>query len=73
MPPLPVLSGREARAVFEKAGWRFARQKGSHMYLVKSGQRMALSIPDHKELDTGLLRGLIRKAGLTVEEFTALL
>ena len=28
-----------------------------------------LSIPDHRELDTGLLRGLIRDAGLTVDEF----
>ena len=32
--------------------------------------RQMLSIPDHKELAPGLLRGLIRKAGLTVEEFS---
>jgi hypothetical protein len=32
-----------------------------------------LTIPDHRELDRGLLRGLIRDTGLTVEEFVALL
>ena len=32
-----------------------------------------LSVPDHKELDRGTLRGLIRGAGITVEEFVALL
>ena len=32
-----------------------------------------LSIPNHKELGKGLLRGLVRDAGLTVEQFTELL
>lgn len=31
-----------------------------------------LSVPNHKELDRGLLRALIRDAGLTVDEFIAL-
>ena len=73
MPQLPVVSGREARRAFEKAGWTFNRQRGSHMILVKAGLPVNLSIPDHRELDRGLLRGLIRDAGLTVEEFVALL
>jgi hypothetical protein len=32
-------------------------------------ERPTLSIPNHKELAPGLLRGLIRKSGLTVEQF----
>ena len=32
-----------------------------------------LSIPDHKELDRGTLRALIRGAGIIVEEFVGLL
>ena len=32
-----------------------------------------LSIPDHRELDRGTLRKLIRDAGITVEEFLRLL
>jgi len=73
MPQLPVISGREARRAFEKIGWVFSRQKGSHMILGKSGVPMNLSIPDHRPLDRGTLRGLIRHAGLTVEQFLELL
>jgi predicted RNA binding protein YcfA (HicA-like mRNA interferase family) len=73
MPKLPVISGREARAAFEKAGWHFDRQRGSHMVLIRSGTPFNLSIPDHRELDRGLLRGLIRDAGMTPEEFAGLL
>ena len=73
MPPLPAISGRQARRAFEKVGWVFTRQRGSHMVLTKSGISANLSVPDHRELDRGLLRGLIRDAGLTVEQFAALL
>jgi predicted RNA binding protein YcfA (HicA-like mRNA interferase family) len=73
MPKLPVISGREARRAFEKAGWVFNRQRGSHMILIKSGAPLNLSIPDHHELDRGLLRGLIRDSGMSVDEFMNLL
>jgi predicted RNA binding protein YcfA (HicA-like mRNA interferase family) len=43
------------------------------MILVKDGVRVTLSIPDHRELDTGLLRGLIRDAGLSIDAFLELL
>lgn len=73
MPQLPVISGREARRAFEKDGWTFNRQRGSHMVLIKSGNHVNLSIPDHRELDRGLLRGLIRASGITVDQFIDLL
>ena len=73
MPKLPVVSGRDARRAFEQAGWRFNRQRGSHMVLIRDGVAVNLCIPDHRELDRGLLRSLIRDSGLTVEEFCALL
>ena len=55
MPQLPVVSGRQARRAFEKDGWAFNRLRGSHMILVKPGVAVNLSIPDHRELDRGLL------------------
>jgi predicted RNA binding protein YcfA (HicA-like mRNA interferase family) len=73
MPKLPVISGRDARRGFEKLGWVFERQRGSHMILTKPGVAVNLSVPDHRELDRGLLRGLIRDAGLTIEQFAATL
>ncbi len=69
MPALPVLSGRKAARAFEKLGWEVARQRGSHIILVKEGEIATLSIPDHKEIGKGTLRSLIRSAGLTVEAF----
>jgi predicted RNA binding protein YcfA (HicA-like mRNA interferase family) len=70
---LPVISGREARRVFEKVGWVFDRQRGSHMILTSPGVPVNLSIPDHRVLDRGLLRGLIRDAGMSPDEFLRLL
>lgn len=70
MPALPVLSGRKAVRVFERFGWQIARQRGSHIILVKEGENVTLSVPDHKEVAKGTLRSLIRCARLTVEEFT---
>ena len=73
MPSLPNVSGREVVKAFVGAGWEFARQKGSHMILVKPGHIASLSVPDHKEIAKGTLRSLIRASGLTVEEFVELL
>ncbi|HEY3857963.1 MAG TPA: type II toxin-antitoxin system HicA family toxin [Verrucomicrobiae bacterium] len=69
MPALPVISGRKAVRVFEELGWQIARQRGSHIIMVKTGEMETLSIPDHKEVAKGTLRSLIRSAGITVEEF----
>ncbi len=68
---LPVLSGREVVRVFESFGWEVARQRGSHIILVKEGELATLSVPDHQEVAKGTLRSLIRTSGLTVSEFVA--
>jgi hypothetical protein len=41
--------------------------------MTKPGARATLSVPDHRGLDRGALRALIRMAGLTVSEFQDLL
>jgi predicted RNA binding protein YcfA (HicA-like mRNA interferase family) len=69
---LPTLSGREAVRALSHAGWQLARQKGSHMILVKPGNMATLSVPDHREVSKGTLRSLIRASGLTVEQFCEL-
>ncbi len=73
MPKLPVISGTEAIKAFSRAGWQVARQKGSHVQMVKEGHEAILTVPLHPELDRGTLRALIRLSGLTVEEFVGLL
>ncbi len=73
MPRLPTISGRATIEVFERAGWKVSRREGSHIILTKVGMAAILSIPDHREIRRGTLRSLIRKAGMTVEEFIELL
>ena len=72
MPKLPVASGKQAAKVFEKLGFAFRRMEGSHMIYKRPGTA-TLSIPDHKELDPGLLKRLINDAGMTSDEFRKLL
>lgn len=71
MPGLPVLGGLDVVGVFERFGWHIARQRGSHVILVKPDHIATLSVPDHKEIAKGTLRSLIRAAGLTVDAFAA--
>ena len=73
MSRLPVVSGRQAARAFENAGWSLARRRGSHMIFTRKEEETTLSVPDHRELRPGLLRSLIRDAGLTVEEFRSYL
>ncbi len=70
MPRLPSISGAQAVKAFEQYGFYFKRQQGtSHVILGKVAYPLILSVPQHRALKKGLLRGLIRDAGLTIEEF----
>ncbi|KAA6463257.1 type II toxin-antitoxin system HicA family toxin [Acidobacteria bacterium AB60] len=66
---LANISGKEAVKAFQKFGWEVRGQVGSHVVMTKTGLRHNLTIPQHPELAPGTLRGLIRTAGITVEEF----
>ena len=69
---MPVLSGGEFVRTVAKIGFALDHTEGSHMILVgPMGRR--LSVPRHRELGRGLLRALVRDAGLTREEFLELL
>lgn len=72
MSRLPVCSGIEAVKAFRKIGYELDHQTGSHMILRHpSGRR--LTVPNHAELAKGTLSALICEAGLTKEQFVALL
>jgi predicted RNA binding protein YcfA (HicA-like mRNA interferase family) len=73
MPPVPVLRPRDVVRAFEKLGWRVVRRQSSHIILTRSGHLATLSLPDHPQVARGTLRALISKAGLTVDEFMAVL
>ncbi len=73
MSKLPRLSGRECVSALQKAGFYEKRQHGSHIILRRDSPFAQLVVPDHKELDRGTLRAIIRQANLTVDEFNNLL
>ena len=73
MSKLPVISGRDCVKTLEKTGFRLRRQEGSHMVLRRDEPYAQVVVPDHRELDRGTLRAILRGAGVTAEEFIALL
>jgi predicted RNA binding protein YcfA (HicA-like mRNA interferase family) len=73
MTSLPRISGRECVAALSKKGFQFKRQNGSHIILRRAEPFGQVVVADHKELDRGTLRGILRQAGLSIEEFIALL
>jgi predicted RNA binding protein YcfA (HicA-like mRNA interferase family) len=71
---LPVLSAREVIRALEKAGFRVARQKGSHAILQHPAGRRTV-VPMHKgeDLEPGLLLQILRDAGISQSRFLQLL
>jgi predicted RNA binding protein YcfA (HicA-like mRNA interferase family) len=71
MPRLPRVSGAEAIRALERLGFSQIRQRGSHVVLKRTGAERITGcvVPLHVELATGTLRGILKQAGVTAEEF----
>jgi predicted RNA binding protein YcfA (HicA-like mRNA interferase family) len=72
MPHLLIISGDDFVKAARQIGYQLDHTEGSHMILLHPSKGR-LSVPKHKELGRGLLRALIRDAGLTRDEFIELL
>jgi len=64
MPKLRVLSGKDVINILQSFGFSVLYQKGSHMKLRKvvNGDKQTLTIPNHTELDKGMLIAIYRQA-----------
>lgn len=71
MPKLRRVSGQEAVRTLERLGFVQVRQRGSHVVLKKrtSEEEVGCVVPLHPELAIGTLRGILKQAGGTPEEF----
>jgi predicted RNA binding protein YcfA (HicA-like mRNA interferase family) len=71
MSKLKVLSGREVCAILAEHGFRPVRQRGSHIVMQQRlpDTTITLPVPNHRELDRGTLRGIIRQSGLDRDLF----
>lgn len=70
MPKLPGINHLRAVAALEKAGFTIIRQ-GKHI-VMSDGTRI-VTIPRHNPVNAITMGGIVRDAGLTNEEFRALL
>lgn len=73
MSRLPVVSGRDCIKALQKIGFFQKHQVGSHIVMRRNDPYAQTVVPNHKELDRGTLRAIIRQIGLSVDEFVALL
>jgi len=73
MSKLPQVSGRDCARALGKKGFYLRRQEGSHMILRRDNPFAQVVVPDHKDLDRGTLRAIVRQSGLSVDEFAALI
>lgn len=72
MPKIPIAKPRAVIRVLERAGFYFARQKGSHRLYKKNHLRV--TVPVHnKDLILSTTRRIIEQSGMTIKEFTELL
>lgn len=71
MPKLPRISGEEAIRALERLGFTRIRQRGSHVVLKKATPNGDLGcvVPLHDELATGTLRGILKQAGVSIDDF----
>ncbi len=69
MPKFPVLSGAEIILRLERVGFVQVRQRGSHVVL-RRGEAGCV-VPLHKEVKSGTLAGILRQAGVTIDDLLA--
>ncbi len=77
MPKLPRITGEKLVKALQKDGFEIARQKGSHVQMRKYviGKKITFPVPVHrgKILKQGTLKGILRKAGISVDRLNELL
>jgi len=71
MPKLRRVPGKEAIRALEQLGFEQVRQRGSHVMLKRQTSEGAVGcvVPLHRELAVGTLRGILRQARVTPDEF----
>lgn len=70
MPRLPGINHLEAVRALEKVGFSVARQ-GKHIVMTDGGR--ILTIPGQNPVNANTMGGVVRDAGLTIDEFRKLL
>jgi len=70
---LPQVSGPEVVRALQKIGFFVRRQHGSHIILRRDTPFAQTVVPNHRQIDRGTLRAILRQTDLSVDEFSKLL
>lgn len=70
---MKTVSGKTFCRVLVRHGWTLVRIHGSHHVFSKPGRPEILTVPVHgnRDLKRGLLRALLRSAGLTESDLSS--
>jgi predicted RNA binding protein YcfA (HicA-like mRNA interferase family) len=71
MPKMPRISGKEMLKILSLFGFEVIRQKGSYVVLKKQTKNgeFGTVVPMHKELAEGTIRGILKQAKISIEDF----
>lgn len=74
-PKLQRVKPRELVRALKKVGFIEQRQRGSHLRMYREADQRLVIVPMHKGKDvpTGTLRGILRDADISPDEFLQLL
>ena len=67
MSSLPIVSGSEVVRALERLGFVVARQRGSHIVMRRGSSGCV--VPNHREVKSGTLSGLLKQASVSAEQF----
>ena len=69
----PLVSGNEVVRALKRAGYQSIGQRGSHIKLYNPDNEITLIIPNHREVDRWTLKGILKDADISTEDFIQLL
>ena len=68
MSRLPQVSGAELVRALQNLGFVVKRQQGSHIILRRTDPFAQTVVPNHRQIDRGTLRAILRQTGISVED-----
>jgi predicted RNA binding protein YcfA (HicA-like mRNA interferase family) len=73
MSKLPQVSGADVVRALQKVGFTVRRQHGSHIVMRRDDPFAQTVVPDHRQIDRGTLRAILRQTEITTDELIRLL
>ena len=73
MPRITPVHWQDLEKVFLSAGFRLARQEGSHRSYVKAGILRPVVIPTYHQVPVSIIRNNLKTAGISRDEYLLLL